>query len=290
MKADRSLFGRIIIIGQNRKIDIRELLQYSLGPLPWSLATTEGFPRKTNKEALANALQKDVQLADGHPRNSATIINGMSIVQKLNVGGGQTTFGMVAYSLLTKVLHEGSESDRIDVVFDTYRDMSIKNGERMEKVQLSHISATQLVKQWRMFLSEVKNKPSLIKFISREWRAEQCRGRLTGKTLFVTAESECWKITEEGSENVVELTSNQEETDSRLLLHAAHASQEGHVAVAISSEDTDVFILLLNFFSIIDAKLFMRCGSRTRTRLVDIRGVVQRTGQEVCEALIGLHC
>lgn len=135
-------------------------------------------------------------------------------------------------------------SDRIDVVFDTYRDMSIKNGERtirgeVAEVQLSHISATQLVKQWRMFLSEVKNKPSLIKFISREWRAEQCMGRLKGKTLFVTAESKCWKITEEGSENVVELTGNQEEADLRLLLHAAHASQEWHVAVAISSEDTE---------------------------------------------------
>lgn len=50
-----------------------------------------------------------------------------------------------------------------------------------------------------------------------------------------------------------------------------------------------MFIVLLNFSSIINAKLFMRCGSRTRTRLVNIRGIVQRTGQEVCEALIGLH-
>ena len=195
LKADRSLFGRIIIIGQSRKIDVRELLQYSLGPLPWSLATTEGFPRKTNKAALATPLQKDVPLADGLPQNSAAIIDGMSLVQKLSVGGGQTTFAMVASSLLTKVLHEGSQSNRIDVVFDTYRDMSIKNAERTMRgevagVQLSHISSTQLVKQWRKFLSEVKNKTSLIKFISREWREEDCMRRLKGKTLFVTAASE----------------------------------------------------------------------------------------------------
>ena len=44
--------------------------------------------------------------------------------------------------------------------------------------------------------------------------------RLNGKTLFVTAERECWKITENGSESVAELTSNQEEADTRLLLHA----------------------------------------------------------------------
>ena len=72
---------------------------------------------------------------------------------------------MVASSLLTKVLHKGSESDRIDFIVDTHRDMSIKNAERTihgeaAGVQLSHISTTQLVKQWRMFLSEVKNTTS----------------------------------------------------------------------------------------------------------------------------------
>ena len=67
---------------------------------------------------------------------------------------------MVASSLQTKVLHEGSQSNRIDVVFDTYRDMSIKNTETTMRgevagVQMAHISSTQLVKQWRKFLSEV---------------------------------------------------------------------------------------------------------------------------------------
>jgi len=56
LKADRSLFGRIINLGQNRKIEVRELLHYSLGPLPWALATPEGFPRETNNTALATYL------------------------------------------------------------------------------------------------------------------------------------------------------------------------------------------------------------------------------------------
>ena len=68
LKADRSLFGRMIIMGQSRKIEVRELLRHSLGPLPWSLATPEGFPRNTNKAALATYLQKDIQLAERFPR------------------------------------------------------------------------------------------------------------------------------------------------------------------------------------------------------------------------------
>ena len=53
LKADRSLFGRIIIIGQSRKIDVRELLQYSLGPLPWSLATTEKQTKQRQRLPLS---------------------------------------------------------------------------------------------------------------------------------------------------------------------------------------------------------------------------------------------
>lgn len=243
LKADRSLFGRIFILGQNRKIEVRELLHCSLGPLPWALTTSEGFPRKTNKAALATYLQKDTHLADSLPRNSTTIKDGMSLVQKLNIGGGQTTYGMAASSLLSMALHKGSQSKRIDVVLDTYRQISIKNAERtmggdVHGVQVAHISAYQLVKQWRKFLNEVKNKTSLIKFLSEVWKTKEYSERLQfeGKVLYVTSEKECWKITSERNDQVPEFSSSQEEADTRLLLHASHAAKEGYDAVVVNSE------------------------------------------------------
>ena len=140
---------------------------------------------------------------------------------------------MVASSLLSMALHEGSQSKRIDVVFDTYRQMSTKDAERtirgeVHGVQVAHISAYQLVKQWRKFLSEVKNKTSLIKFLS-EWKTKEYSERLRreGKVLYVTSEKECWMITSERNDQVPELSSSQEETDTRLLLHASHAAKEG---------------------------------------------------------------
>lgn len=101
--------------------------------------------------------------------------------------------------------------------------------------------------------------------------------------------TKCWKITSERNDQVPELSSSQEEADTRLLLHASHAAKEGYEAVVVNSEDTDVFILLLGFSNSINTKLYMRCGTRTRIRLIDIAKVVQSTGREVCEALIGLH-
>ena len=114
LRADRSLIGRMIVMGQTRKIEVKELLCHSLGPLPWALATPGGFPRKTSKAALATYLQKDIQSPGAVPQNPATVIDGMSLVQKLNVGGNQTTFGGVATALLSMALHEGSQSGIIE--------------------------------------------------------------------------------------------------------------------------------------------------------------------------------
>ena len=220
----------------------------------------------------------------------------MSLVQKLNVGSNQTTFGSVANAILSMALHEGSQSSGIDVVFDTYRENSIKNAERslrgeVQGVQLANITAPQLVKQWRKFLSQMKNKTSLIRFVVEEWKTEPYMERLQhqGKVLYVTCEKKYWKIFGDGTEEVQELSSCQEEADTRLLLHAAHAARAGYPAVIVTSEDTDVFILLLAFSSSIDAILLQKCGSQTRTRLVDIRRVAAAVGEGVCEALIGLH-
>jgi len=41
--------------------------------------------------------------------------------------------------------------------------------------------------------------------------------------------------------------------------------QGGYDAVVVRSEDTDVFVLLLAFSSSIDASLFQKCGTQTRT-------------------------
>ena len=55
LKADRSLFGRMLITGQSRKIEVKDMLQHSLGPMPWALTSTaEDFPGNTNKAALAS--------------------------------------------------------------------------------------------------------------------------------------------------------------------------------------------------------------------------------------------
>lgn len=292
LKADRTLFGRIIIASQARKLKMQDVMSYSLGPLPWPLATPDGQLRKTNKSSLAISLQKDVPTAEYMPLHSATIIDGMHLVHKLK--GHQTTFGEVAMDLFSMILHEGSESQRIDVVFDRYQEISIKNSERQMRgsdtgIKVSNITAAQIIRQWRHFLKLMSNKTNLISFLVTQWKTPEYSARLKNKILFVTCAEKCYKITNDSTQEIHELSSTHEEADGRLLLHAHHAAKEGYKAVLISSVDTDVFILCLAFQKFIKAPLFQKCGSKNRTRLLDIERIVTHVGQDVCDALIGLH-
>ena len=79
--ADRDMFARMLLIREVRKelVSIRELLKYSLGPLPWALATADGGLRKTTKSQLLKGLEPYAKSLDEVPPHSVQIFDGMVI-------------------------------------------------------------------------------------------------------------------------------------------------------------------------------------------------------------------
>ena len=169
----------------------------------------------------------------------------MSIIQKLD--GNGKTFQNLAKSALKMVISEGGDnSERLGVVFDVYRESSIKDTERVNRgagsgVRFNNISAGHRIKQWRSFLSEAHNKTMLIEFIAEEWKSNDSKAMIGNKTLYVACGEKCWKITRCETSLVDELQSSQEEADTRILLHAKRASDHGYKSVVVVSEDTDVY-------------------------------------------------
>lgn len=68
LRADRSMFGRMIVKGKSRKIEVKELLRHSLSPLHWALATPKGFP-KTQQGSPCNLSSEKYPFSD---RNNST--------------------------------------------------------------------------------------------------------------------------------------------------------------------------------------------------------------------------
>lgn len=88
---------------------------------------------------------------------------------------------------------------------------------------------------------------------------------------------------------VPELTSDHEEADTRLILHAAHASSQGSTTI-IWSPDTDVAIIALGTIAIdCNRTVWFATGTGNRRRLIDLSHMALHLGKDISSALIGLH-
>ncbi len=125
----------MIVIAESRALKIREVLAHPRGPYPSSLANSDDPMRKRDKAALARNLEISVSPTETFPQPSVCIIDGTSIVHKLERDG--KTFAQLADSAFKIALLEGTGSARLDVVFDVYRETSIQNDERCNRVSVT---------------------------------------------------------------------------------------------------------------------------------------------------------
>ena len=70
----------------------------------------------------------------------------------------------------------GKECQRVDVVFDVYRDASIKDVERNRRstgqLTLQKIIPNFPIKQWTLLLSSSHNKNMIIEFLIGQWKKQ----------------------------------------------------------------------------------------------------------------------
>ena len=76
LKAERNLFGQMILVAESRQLHMRDVLAHPLGPLPWALANPDGSIRNTNKASLARELEKNLSPAETIIHPSSCIIDG----------------------------------------------------------------------------------------------------------------------------------------------------------------------------------------------------------------------
>lgn len=229
LRTDRRLFGNMVLIAQNRKLEMQDVFCYPLGPLPWALANADGTTKKTNKSALSKALENKVLPAEVSAQPSASIIDAMALIHKVH--GENLTFEQLSDKIFNHILHAAQESNRIDVIFDVYHQDSIKTAERetrasREGITFHEIRPSHKIKNWRRLLMCTDSKNMLTKFLADSWKNDKLkRKQLGNKIMFVTCADQCFKLTHSDCTTVDGLSSTQEEADTRILLHANHAAE-----------------------------------------------------------------
>ncbi|KAK3740394.1 hypothetical protein QZH41_000915 [Actinostola sp. cb2023] len=195
--------------------------------------------------------------------------------------------------------HQQENCHRVDVVFDQYWHLSIKAGERKKRGETSalevkiHGSSTPVPKQWPKYISNVNNKVSLCAFLTESWCEMGKRLLQSNKELVIGGGMRdgvlALSIKNDRCVTVEELNADHEEADTRMLLHAEHASQDGQ-RIVIQSPDTDVLILCVSHYDDIGCEeLWFRTGVKDRLRYIPAHKISLLLGPRMCKVLPAFH-
>ena len=121
LQGTRDLFGRLLYLSAQKKIDLSIVFKFPLTPVPLSLGHVDGSLNKTNKSTLMHKLEE--KITSGNPPDTkAYIVDAMFLIRTLtNV---PATFKALAKLILQKLVSMGQ---RVDFVCDIYVSPSIKD-------------------------------------------------------------------------------------------------------------------------------------------------------------------
>ena len=141
----------------------------------------------------------------------------------------------------------------IDIVADMYQKISLKGQERekwsvSEKVLIMSVKS-KIPRNFSSFLKNGDNKTRLIELI-KDYAVEHSQElllRLKCNEILISLYKICYRLRVSAEADVIEcLNSNQEEADTKLLLHAKHALEaETDMSIIIRSHSGDVDINIL---------------------------------------------
>ena len=294
IRADRETFARLLLIQQKRRVNLREVLAYELGPLPLSISNYDGSLRKTQKSKLFQHLESSIVSCVAIPENCPQIFDGMVLLQKLPKM--LKTFGDISDYILKKVLRDPARAAFF--VTDYYLEDSIKSMERDSRstygtIRMKVVRREQAIpKQWKKFLRNSENKLDLIDFLLYDWSTNSKHSQLLdGKEFYMTIrdEAHCISLVHGviSCDRVQELSSIQEEADTKIFLCAKFAASLGFESVSIITVDSDVAILSMYYQHRLDLNIFLQLGTGSKEKIFDIQ--TNELSVDVINALPAVH-
>ena len=178
---------------------------------------------------------------------------------------------------------------RIDIIFDTYLQGSLKAFTRQKRGQgvwRRVAGENKCPKNWQQFLKDTRNKDELNTYLAEKLTL---LGYPEGRQLFVTCQE---KVLSNGA--ITMNNCDHEEADSRIMLHVQHALSEGMNRIKILSNDTDVIIIALGIYhKLRSTYLFddiaIEFGMKKNHKSISLKALAEDLGELRCKALPFFH-
>ena len=295
--SDRTIFARLLILGQRNNVDLRTVLSHCLGDVSHPLASVDGHFAKTCKSKLLSIVENawsaecpcDDQMADG----SVLVLDGMMLIHSVEIRSLQVTFGELASIILKKIvsLAYAKQHSEVHVVFDRYPENSIKSMEHIRRAGTGTAQCLRIVKcdqklpiQWKNYLKCGQNKEELVRFLYESWAMDYPYHF----KLNVAFDRKSFSLVPDSKPVQMYSNCDHEEADTRLVLHALQASQNCS-AILIKSPDSDVAFISLAHVESISATVLFETGTADSKRIINLSSLQKSMKPNVAEALLGLH-
>ena len=268
LKNDCNLFALLYIACQTRDGNLEEFFKHENQSTPPSLSTI-GKIRIGHKSDLPPCLETGT--LSEPPVIDVKILDGAAIGNMLP-HDHRKTFEEYAKNVFLPYLEAQARNvKRLDVVWDRYIQDSLKNiasESRGQSVRKWVVAAGTLPANWQSFLRCDRNKVELFEFLAQQVTAKV----IQDKELLTTYNEDVISALLFDKEELSPC--NHEEADTRMLLHAAHASRQGHSKIMIRTVDTDVVILAIaNVYKIRVSELWIALGTGKQLRYIPVHTI-----------------
>lgn len=289
--ANRNILGKLLSLTARfqKPIDFKKALEYPLYPVPLSLSFPDGTKRQTQKSKLLEVLSIKNHQTKSEKQATTLVID--MIAQYRSITNVPESFEDLIVQFLNAI---PKSYDRVDIIADCYRSVSIKSGEREKRGSSTKVFVasvkSKVPRDIAKFFSCGDNKTQLIDLTFQFIMENPAKSLSILKTnsIILSGDNICHEVRLNGCFRIDYLCSDQEEADTKVVLHALDAlsANTGNVAIRSPSGDTDIFVIALGIVNE-RSRLKFDYGSGTNRKAIWLDEV--EIPSDHCNALIGFH-
>ena len=212
--------------------------QYENQSSPASLSD-DGTLHNCQKSQLIDILESLVTILDTEPEADIVIIDSSTFCNILPPRASKSFGDYIRQDLIPIVESYGNKFQRTHMVFDVYREDSLKSEERDKRGNGTRKRVTgnsKVPTNWRSFLRNDCNKTELFHFIADKISETQTRN-----PVIVTKDDTALSNHDVSLAEVSPCS--HEEADTRIFVHARQAAVEGYTTLMIKANDIDVVVV-----------------------------------------------
>uniref|UniRef100_UPI00358E00C9 uncharacterized protein isoform X5 n=1 Tax=Myxine glutinosa TaxID=7769 RepID=UPI00358E00C9 len=279
-------------------INLEELMRYPLSPVPHALGSPDGYFAKTNKATILHHLLQDRDEEVPYPKDALLIQDGNALFHMMS--NLPPTCGEICMQLLDQMVAKHH------FVFSTdcYQPDSIKAQERLRRGSTEKYIIdgpnTRRPYDFKSFLGNELNKKQLCDLLLKVWGSNAAASRIEkSMKAVVCVDGRSYDLTSTNGKflyllqvqtsEIYELRSNQEETDSRIVLYLHQAVKWGYKSCVVRTPDTDILMILLYHTSRINLCIYLDHGSGKHRTLINVTELSESLGPDYCSTLLGFY-